>query len=76
MCILIVREPSYDVIIFEINLSNQGVFFYDQKSQDKNLNILRSERAIKIKQKPFFMIFKGLSTNWIKQFFLEGKSPP
>ena len=49
MCILIVREPSYDVKIFEINLSNQGVFFYDQKSQDKNLNILRSERAIKIK---------------------------
>ena len=31
------------------------------KSQDKNLNILRTKRAFKIKWKAFFIIFKGLS---------------
>ena len=31
------------------------------KSQGKNLNILRTRRAFKIKQKAIFIIFKGLS---------------
>ena len=31
------------------------------KSQDKNLNILRTKRTFKVKQKAFFIIFKGLS---------------
>ena len=30
-------------------------------NQDKNLNILRTERDFKVKQKAFFIIFKGLS---------------
>ena len=31
------------------------------KTQDKNLNILRTKRAFKVKQKAFFIIFKELS---------------
>ena len=31
------------------------------KSQDKNLNILRTKRGFEVKYKPFFIIFKGLS---------------
>ena len=41
-------------------------------SQDKNLNILRTKRAFKMKQKALFIIVKGLS---IIQLFLEGESP-
>ena len=29
--------------------------------QDKNLNIVRTKRAFKVKEKAFFIIFKGLS---------------
>ena len=32
-------------------------------------------RALKIKQKSFFMIFRRLSLKQIKQISLEGKSP-
>ena len=40
-----------DVINFEINFSffYQAVFLHDQKSQGKNLNILRTKRALKMK---------------------------
>ena len=31
------------------------------KIQNKNLNILRTKRAFQVKQKVFFIIFKGLS---------------
>ena len=31
------------------------------KIQDKNLNILRTKKAFKVKEKAFFIIFKGLS---------------
>ena len=34
---------------------------HDQKVMTKNLNILRSKRAFKVKEKAFFIIFKGLS---------------
>ena len=36
-------------------------FFIWKKSQDRNLNILRTKRALEVKQKPFFIIFKELS---------------
>ena len=45
------------------------------KIEDKDLNILRTKRDFKIKQKEFFIIFKELSLNQIKQVFLEGESP-
>ena len=45
------------------------------KLQDKKLNILRTKRAFKMKQKAFLIIFKGLSLKQIKQFFLEGDTP-
>ena len=41
-------------------------------SQDKNLNILRTKRAFKMKQKALFIIVRGLS---MMQIFLEGESP-
>ena len=33
------------------------------------------KRALKMKLKTFFIIFKGLSLKQIKQLFLEGESP-
>ena len=44
------------------------------KNQDKNLNILRMKRAFMIKQKAFFVIFKGLLLKQIKQIFYKGES--
>ena len=54
--------PGCDVIKFEINL----IFLIKPfdiwpKSQDKNLNILRTKRAFEVKEKAFFISFKGLS---------------
>ena len=34
------------------------------------------KKAFKMKQKAFFIIFKGLSLKQIKQIFLEGESRP
>ena len=44
------------------------------KSDDKNLNILRMEKAFKMKKNIFFIIFNGLSMKQITQIFLEGES--
>ena len=44
------------------------------KCQDKNLNILRTNRAFKIKQNAFFIVFEALSLKTIF-FFSEGESP-
>ena len=44
------------------------------KCQDKNLNILRTNRAFKIKQNAFFIVFEALSLKKIF-FFSEGESP-
>ena len=43
------------------------------KCQDKNLNILRTNRAFKIKQNAFFIVFEALSLKKIF-FFSEGES--
>ena len=75
-CIVIVW-PGCDVINFEINL----IFLIKPyssiwtKSQDKNLNILRTEGAFKMKLKASFINCKGLSLKQIKQILLEGESP-
>ena len=37
------------------------------KSQDKNLNILRTKKVFKMKQKAFFINFEGLSLKQIKK---------
>ena len=48
--------------VLKLALSFWSICFYTwPKSQDKNLNILRTERAFEVKQKAFFVIFKGLS---------------
>ena len=39
------------------------------KKLRKNLNILRTKKAFKMKHKAFFMIFKGLSLKQEKQNF-------
>ena len=49
MYITIVCSPGCDVMDFEINLSNRAVFSKWSKSHDKNLNIVRTERAFKVK---------------------------
>ena len=45
------------------------------KCQDKNLNILRTNRAFKIKQNAFFIVFEALSLKKIF-FFSEGEESP
>ena len=42
---------------------------------DKNLITLRTKRVFKMKKKPFFIIFKGLSMKQKTQIFSEGESP-
>ena len=62
---------------FEINLIFLIKPFFSTwpKSRDKNLNILRTKRAFKMKQKEFVIIFKGFSIKQIMQIFLLGVSP-
>ena len=59
--IVITYFPVDEFINFEINLSHQIAFLHDQKSRDKNLNIWRTKRPFKMKEKTFFMIVKGFS---------------
>ena len=54
-----------------IYFSNQAVFPAWPKSDGKNLNILRTKRAFKMKQELFSIIFKGLSMKQIMQIFFE-----
>ena len=42
--------------------------------QDKNVNILRTKRACKMKQNAFFIIFEGLSLKQINFFFERWES--
>ena len=44
-----------------------------KKSRQK-FKYIENEKRFKLKQKAFFIIFKGLSLKQIKQVFLEGKS--
>ena len=61
ICIPIVCQQGCDVINFEINRIFLIKSFLYIKNQDKNLNILKTRRAFKVKQKAFSIIFKGLS---------------
>ena len=53
--------------LFREILGNTYIVIVNQL--DKNLNILRSKRAFKIKEKAFFIKFKGLSLKGIKKSF-------
>ena len=44
-----------------------------KRKKEKNLNILRTKRVFKMKQKALSITFKGLSVNQIKHIFLKGK---
>ena len=60
MCIAILCFPDCDVINFEIKRSFQWSRFSAwPKSKDKNLNILRTKRDFKEKQKAFFILFNS-----------------
>ena len=60
--------------ILKLTLSFQSNCFPTQpKSQDKKLNILRTKRAFEMKQKAFFIIFKGLS---FTKNYLRSESVP
>ena len=72
---LLTRSRSYEFWNWPC-LSNQAVFSTWPKSHDKNLNILRTKRAFKIKYKAFFITFKGLSVNPIMQSFFFGSWEP
>ena len=52
--------------LFREILGNTYIVIVNQL--DKNLNILRSKRAFKMKEKAFFIIFKGLSLKEINFF--------
>ena len=61
MYIKIVYYPGYN----NINFENYLTFLIKRfstlpASQDKNLNILRTKRAFKMKQKAFLITFNGL----------------
>ena len=49
MCIVIICFPVYGVKILKYWLSSRSVFLHDQKSHDKNLNILKMKRAFTMK---------------------------
>ena len=51
MCLAIIWFPGWDVLTFEM------YFIFLIKSRGKNLNILRTKKAFKVK-KAFFIIFK------------------
>ena len=67
--------PILHVISFKIELSliYQAFFLHDQKSQDKNLNLLTSKRDFKMK-KAFLITFKEISLKQRKKFILKGES--
>ena len=63
MCIVIISFSVDDVINFKIkcNFIIKPFPLHDQLFQGKNSNISRSKRAFKLKQKSFFIVFKGPS---------------
>ena len=62
MCIVVIVRPVCDVINFETNLS----FFIKLFPTS---NISRIKRVVNMKEKAFFIIFKGLSMKEIKKLF-------
>ena len=58
MCIVIMffqfLKLFFEVIHFEINLSDQAIFLHEQNTQKKTLYILRPKRAFQMKQKVIF----------------------
>ena len=72
-CHCLVALTSWD--IEQTFAFSSSRFSTSPKSHDKNLNISRTKRAFKMRQKVFFTIFKGLSLKQIKTIFLKDESP-
>ena len=74
--IAIVSIPICDVTNFETLVFSSSYFLHNQKSQYKNLNILRTKRDILTGNKTHFSsILKGFLLKQIKATFLEDESP-
>ena len=71
---VIVSIPVCDVINFETLVFSSSHFLHNQKSQDKNLNVLRTKRDILTRNKRAFHS-KGFLLKQIKPTFLEVGSP-
>ena len=70
MCIEIVFNQVVTSWNLKLTLSfSSSRFFYITKNQDKNLNILKTKRAFKMKLKAIFITFKGLPVTQTKIFF-------
>ena len=54
---------------------NQAVYPTWPQNANKNFNILRMERPIKMKYKAFFIIFEGFEINKMTLFFGEVEDP-
>ena len=50
-----------------------AIFLHDQKSYDKNFNVLKTKKAFKMKYKAFFIFLKAVSMKEINSTFLEGE---
>ena len=59
MCIAIVCFRGCDVINFEINLSNQGVFEHDQKGKTKIQIFWERRELLRWNKKKFSLFLKG-----------------
>ena len=61
--------PFSDVINFEVKFIFLTVRSSTRpKSQDKNLNLLRTERDFKVKQKLFFIILKSIQPTFVSDW--------
>ena len=66
---VIVSIPVCDVINFETLVFSSSHFLHNQKSQDKNLNILRTKRHITENKTHFSSFLKGSLLKQIKAIF-------
>ena len=66
---------TLDVKNFEVNLIFLIKFFYKTTSQDKNLNIMRTKRAFKTKQKTFFIVVRAFIEAGLKAIWIVNKIP-
>ena len=72
ICILFACKPDCNVINFEINFFFLiKPFFYLTKKSRQILDVLRTKRTLKMKEKALLIIYKGLPLKQIKQFFWE-----
>ena len=74
MCVVVVCFSSCDITNFEINLVFLiKPFFYMIKESRQKFKYLENKKALREKQKAFFVIFNGLS---VKEIYLRHECAP